>query len=132
MPLSNYDDLYQTCLRHGYFSDTYIVSPVNSRALQGDRSTVCGHYCILFLYLCARLYFDIASSRPLLRQAGHALGALRALVQVTGGDDTDDRDDSVVRVLNELLKRKEYLTPALDCTGLGSAAARRQCCQPHK
>ena len=43
-------------MNHGYFSDTSIVISVNARALQGGKSTVCGHYCILFLYLCARVY----------------------------------------------------------------------------
>ena len=63
MPLTNYDDLYHTCMDNGYFSDTHIVTSVNSRSLQGHASTVCGHYCILFLYLCARVSLDASRAR---------------------------------------------------------------------
>ena len=61
-----------------------------------------------------------------------ALSAMRALVVVTGGTVSNDRDVVIVRILNELLKRDEQLTPALTCSRLGNAAARNQCCQPRK
>jgi hypothetical protein len=130
MPLSSYGDVYRNCLKQEYFSEKCIVTPVNTRNLQGNHSTVCGHYCIMFLYLCARVSLEKLNS--LVRQAGVALGAIRVLVHVTGGDSALDRDVSVVRVLSELLNRKEHLTPALACSHLGSAAGRRQCCQSHK
>jgi hypothetical protein len=127
MPLSYYQDLYRTCMDRGYYSDTVIVTPVNSRALQGAKSTVCGHYCILFLYLCARMSLETSRTRMLV-----ALSAMRALVVVTGGTVSNDRDVVIVRILNELLKRNEQLTPALTCSRLGNAAARHQCCQSRK
>jgi hypothetical protein len=127
MPLSYYQDLYRTCMNRGYYSDTVIVTSVNSRALQGAKSTVCGHYCILYLYLCARMSLETSRTRMLI-----ALSAMRALVVVTGGTVSNDRDVIIVRILNELLKRDEQLTPALTCSRLGNAAARSQCCQPHK
>ena len=127
MPLSYYQDLYRTCMNRGYYSDTVIVTSVNSRALQGAKSTVCGHYCILYLYLCARMSLETSRTRMLI-----ALSAMRALVVVTGGTVSNDRDVVIVRILNELLKRDEQLTPALTCSRLGNAAARNQCCQPRK
>ena len=127
MPLSYYQDLYRTCVDRGYYSDTIIVTSVNSRALQGAKSTVCGHYCILYLYLCARMSLETSRTRMLI-----ALSAMRALVVVTGGTVSNDRDVVIVRILNELLKRDEQLTPALTCSRLGNAAARNQCCQPRK
>ena len=131
MPLSSYDDLYQTCLNKGYFSDTHIVASVNTRSLQGPTSSVCGHYCVLFLYLCARVSLGVSRARTS-SQTGVALSAVRALVQVTGGDlaGAAERDAAVVSVLNELLKRKEQLTPALSCSHIGTAIAHRQCCHP--
>jgi hypothetical protein len=106
MPLTAYDDLYRTCMSKGYFSDTRIVCSVNSRSLQGATSTVCGHYCILFLYLCARLSLETSRSR-ISAQHGFALSAVRVLTQITGGYAVaaNDRDVAVVRVLNELRKR---------------------------
>jgi hypothetical protein len=129
MPLTAYDDLYRACMDKGYFSDTRIVSSVNSRSLQGAESTVCGHYCVLFLYLCARLSLETSRSR-ISAQHGLALSAVRTLVQVTGGVAAapNQRDAAIVRVLNDLLKRKEQLTPALACSHIGTAAAHRQCC----
>jgi hypothetical protein len=127
MPLSYYQDLYRSCMDRGYYSDTVIVTSVNSRALQGAKSTVCGHYCILFLYLCARMSLETSRTHMLV-----ALSAMRALVFVTGGTVSNDRDVVVVNILNELLKRSEALTPALTCSRIGNAAARNQCCQPRK
>jgi Adenovirus endoprotease len=131
MPLSYYQDLYHTCMDRGYYSDTVIVTPVNSRALQGSKSTVCGHYCVLYLYLCARMSLETLRAR-VQAQGGFALGAMRALVLVTGGIVSNDRDVVVVHILNELLKRNEQLTPAFTCSRIGSTAARSQCCQPRK
>jgi hypothetical protein len=110
MPLSYYQDLYRTCVDRGYYSDTVIVTPINSRALQGAKSTVCGHYCIL--YVCARMSLETSRAR-VQAQGGFASSTMRALVQVTGGTVSSDRDVIVVKILDELLKRNEQLTPAL-------------------
>ena len=134
MPLSNYEDLYRTCLRHGYFSSTMVVNSVNARALQGGHSTVCGHYCVLYLYMCARVSLGSLDSRTVSQQGGFAFAAMRVLVQATGGNAAKNRDAAVVHILNELRTRKESLTPALACSRLGSvgAAGRSQCCQARK
>jgi hypothetical protein len=125
MPLTSYDDLYKTCLNKGYFSDTHIVSSVNSRSLQGPASTVCGHYCILFLYLCARMSLERVSVH-----GSCALSAIRVLVEITGGNHAlaQARDAAVVRVLNELCNRNERLVPAFACSRIGTASAHQQCC----
>ena len=130
-PLTSYDDLYRTCMNNAYFSDTHIVTSINSRSLQGPASAVCGHYCVLFLYVCARVSLDVSRSR-ISALYGFALRALRALVQVTGGDSTTapKRDAAIVRVLNELLARKKQLAPALCCSGRRTtSAAHHQCCR---
>ena len=134
MPLTNYQELYNSCLNYAYFSDADIVTSVNTRSLQGATSTVCGHYCILFLYLCARLSLETpssSSSRTLTQYGDFALSATCALVQVTGGDlaEACERDAALVDVLNQLLKRNGQLPPALSCNRLGgTASAHRQCC----
>jgi hypothetical protein len=73
-----------------------------------------------------------ASRARALAQNGFALSAMKSLVLVTGGTVSSDRDVIVVNILNELLKRKEQLTPAFSCSRLGNAAARNQCCQARK
>ena len=125
-PISYYKHLAAGCEQAGYFNDAYTIVSVNARTLQHAQSVVCGHYCLLFLYLCAR----VASS------ASSKVSAMQFLVMLTnppsGGSDRAARDALVLQSLRELLRRNDTLAPALHCSLNYKFGARKQCCMPRR
>ena len=125
-PISYYKELAAGCQQAGYFDDAYTVVSVNARTLQHAQSVVCGHYCLLFLYLCAR----VATS------GSNKLSAMQFLVMLTnppsGGSDRAARDELVRQSLRELLRRNDTLAPALHCSLNYKFGARKQCCKPQR
>jgi len=126
-PISYYKELATGCEQAGYFDDACSVVSVNARTLQHAQSVVCGHYCLLFLYLCAR----VATS------ASNKLSAMQYLVMLThppsgGSSDRAARDELVHQSLRELVRRSDTLAPALHCSLNYKFGVRKQCCKPQR
>jgi hypothetical protein len=125
-PISYYKHLAAGCEQAGYFDDAYTIVSVNARTLQHAQSVVCGHYCLLYLYLCAR----VATSGI------NKVSAMQFLVMLTnppsGGSDRAARDALVLQSLRELLRRSDTLAPALHCSLNYKFGARKQCCKPRR
>ena len=128
-PLSQMVDLYNGCVAKGYFTTrTCSIVSANAQVLQGNNSTVCGHYCLLFIYLCARMS---RQSNALLYGTRDALGsAMRYLVTFCGGDRAARhvRDKAVFRMIRTLLLQRSTLTPVFECTL--HKRKNVQCCKP--
>jgi hypothetical protein len=60
------------------------------------------------------------------------LSAMGALVLVTDGTVSNDRDVLVAHMFGDLLGRDEQLTPAFSRGRLSNTTARKHCCQPRK
>jgi hypothetical protein len=107
-PISHYKHLAEGCEKAGYFNNTYTILGVNPRTLQHANSVVCGHYCLLYIYLCARV-----NNNPT-----RLMTAMQVLVRLLAerGDNAGDRDEQVWRVLRELLRRSDTLSPVLHCS----------------
>jgi hypothetical protein len=124
-PISYYKHLAAGCKQAGYFDDAYTVVSVNVRTLQHAQSIVCGHYCLLFLYLCARVATSSSSNK---------LSAMQYLVMLTRPTTGDRaaRDELVWQSLRDLLRRNDTLAPALRCSLNYKFGARKQCCMPQR
>jgi len=125
-PISYYKHLAAGCKQAGYLDDAYTIVSVNARTLQHAQSVVCGHYCLLFLYLCAR----VASS------VSNKVSAMQFLVMLTNppsnGSDKAARDELVHQSLRNLVRRSDTLAPALHCSLNYKFGARKQCCMPQR
>ena len=123
-PISYYKHLASGCEQAGYFSDAYTIVSANARTLQHADSVVCGHYCLLFIYLCARVALSGSKSAT----------AMQCLVVLTGGGGVDraTRDEQVWRLLRDLLRRSDVLTPVLHCSFSYKHGTRKQCCKPQR
>jgi hypothetical protein len=125
-PISHYKDLAAGCERAGYFGDAYTLVSANARTLQHAQSIVCGHYCLLYLYLCARVA----------RSASTKLSAMQYLLMLThpagGGGDRAARDALVHTSLRDLLQRSDTLAPALHCSFNYKFGSRKQCCKAQR
>jgi hypothetical protein len=125
-PISYYKELAAGCQQSGYFDDAYTVMSANARTLQHAQSVVCGHYCLLFLYLCAR----VATS------GSTRLSAMQYLVLLThppgAGSDLAARDELVRQSLSDLLQRSDTLAPVLHCSLSYKFGSRKQCCKPRR
>ena len=125
-PIRYYEERGAGCQQAGYFDDAYTVVSVNARTLQDAQWVVCGHYCLLFLYLCAR----VATS------GSNKLSAMQYLVMLTnppsGGSGRAARDELVRQSLRELLRRNDTLAPALHCSLNYKFGTRKQRCKPQR
>ena len=105
-----YSELHTSCLRLGYFRSKSMIRYVNTQALQCDSTSVCGHYCVMFLVMCART------------QSG--LAAVRAIRQLGRGDCVS-RDRRVLQFVNRLQDRSPCLCfQAPSCRSVQCCCAR--------
>jgi hypothetical protein len=125
-PISHYKALESGCEQAGYFGGAYTIVSANARTLQHDRSIVCGHYCLLYLYICAR----VSQSTSTKFSAMHYL--LMLTYPAGGGGDRAGRDALVHTSLRDLLKRSDTLAPALHCSFNYKFGSRKQCCKPQR
>ena len=94
LALDFYDELKRVCLRLGYFRSTSTLLCVNTQALQCDSTSVCGHYCVIFLVMCARTHSGLAAVRAI-RKLGHG--------------DCLSRDRCVLQFVNRLQEHSQCL-----------------------
>ena len=110
-PLDYYSELSNACRRLGYFRSRSSIRCVSTQAMQCDSTSVCGHYCIIFLVMCARTHSGLAAAR-----------AIRQL----GGGECLNRDRRVLHFVNRLLERSPRLClEAPRCTRMQCCCSRR-------
>lgn len=105
LPLELYTDLYNSCRERGLLP---MLSKCNTLPLQDFASTVCGHYCVLFVHLRASgRSFDVA-----VRYIRHSVNLSSV-----------ERDKFVVRTLHSIM----HYRPIKHCLAANFNAT-RQCC----
>ena len=122
LPLSFYASLHSECLRRGYAT----VRAANTLQLQSVHSTVCGQYCILFLFFACRFRSAVLAART-----------LRDLASSVGR-----RDMAVLSCVNRLLRSPQrvcneavwplmtgsFLTPNSENDAAASCCVTQCCC----